>query len=58
MFIFVPQALPIYFPIKYSVCHQTHYETLGLDRNATQKQIKEAYIKMGKEVSTANTYCR
>merc|ERR1711997_50207 len=33
-----------------SVCYQTHYETLGLERNATPKEIKDAYIKLGKEL--------
>jgi len=28
---------------------QTHYEVLGVERNATKDQIKEAYIKLGKE---------
>jgi len=32
------------------VCYQTHYETLGLERNATPKEIKNAYIKLGKEL--------
>jgi len=32
------------------VCCQTHYETLGLERNATPKEIKDAYIKLGKEL--------
>jgi len=37
----------------YSICsvwYKTHYETLGLERNATQKEIKEAYIRIGKEL--------
>jgi len=29
--------------------YKTHYEVLGIDKNATQKEIKEAYIKLGKE---------
>jgi len=33
-----------------SVCYKTHYETLGIEQNATQKEIKEAYIKLGKEL--------
>ena len=37
-----------------SVCYQNHYETLGLERNATPKEIKNAYIKLGKEVSINN----
>jgi len=32
------------------VCHKTHYETLGIERNATSKEIKDAYIKLGKEL--------
>ena len=39
-----------------SVCYQTHYETLGLERNATPKEIKNAYIKLGKEVSINTKY--
>ena len=33
-----------------STCYKTHYEVLGVEQNASQKEIKEAYIKKGKEV--------
>jgi len=33
-----------------SVCCQNHYEVLGVEKNATQTEIKEAYIKQGKEL--------
>lgn len=33
-----------------STCFKTHYEVLGVEQNATQKEIKEAYIKKGKEL--------
>jgi len=34
----------------YSTCYKTHYEVLGVEQNASQKEIKEAYIKKGKEL--------
>ena len=34
-----------------STCYKTHYEVLGVEQNASQKEIKEAYIKKGKEVT-------
>ena len=44
--------IPTYYLLLFnSVCCKNHYETLGIEQNATQKEIKEAYIKLGKEVS-------
>ena len=36
--------------LRISTCYKTHYEVLGVEQNASQKEIKEAYIKKGKEV--------
>ncbi len=30
--------------------YSTHYEVLGIPRNASSKEIKEAYLKLSKEV--------
>ena len=50
-FILKPWLQHIIYYVFNSVCYKTHYETLGIEQNATQKEIKEAYIKLGKEVS-------
>ena len=43
-----------FFISRSSSCLQNHYEVLGIQRNATGKEIKDAYLKLSKEV-TINT---
>jgi len=44
-----PRIHPVLLFSTYSGNFSTHYDVLGIDRAATQKEIKEAYIKLGKE---------